>query len=207
MSTALMNRSLSSVDTVFLPSDPRWSFVSSSLVKEVYNLGARRRRVRPARRPRTSCARNAPTPAPPKPRRPAMSVYRVIDKLEASVQAGHRPAVRLPRRQPGTHPRADREAARLAARRGRPRAHDRQERRPAGARGAGEGAGDRGRGVVAAVAAARRQRDRAARSCDRRDRAARGRAESGARARRRRRRTPRRCSPISTCGSAARWAR
>jgi len=40
MSTALMNRSLSAVDTVFLPSDPRWSFVSSTLVKEVYNLGA-----------------------------------------------------------------------------------------------------------------------------------------------------------------------
>jgi pantetheine-phosphate adenylyltransferase len=40
MSTALMNRSLSEVDTVFLPSDPRWSFVSSTLVKDVYNLGA-----------------------------------------------------------------------------------------------------------------------------------------------------------------------
>jgi len=40
MSTALMNRSLSGVDTVFMPSDPRWSFVSSTLVKEVYNLGA-----------------------------------------------------------------------------------------------------------------------------------------------------------------------
>ena len=40
MSTALMNRSLSAVDTVFLPSDPRWSFVSSTIVKEVYNLGA-----------------------------------------------------------------------------------------------------------------------------------------------------------------------
>ncbi|HZO94391.1 MAG TPA: pantetheine-phosphate adenylyltransferase [Candidatus Baltobacteraceae bacterium] len=39
MSTALMNRSLSDVDTVFLPSDPRWSFVSSTLVKEVFNLG------------------------------------------------------------------------------------------------------------------------------------------------------------------------
>jgi len=39
MSTALMNRSLSKVDTVFLPSDPRWSFVSSTLVKEVFNLG------------------------------------------------------------------------------------------------------------------------------------------------------------------------
>lgn len=40
MSTALMNRSLSNVDTVFLPSAPKWSFVSSTLVKEVYNLGA-----------------------------------------------------------------------------------------------------------------------------------------------------------------------
>lgn len=39
MSTALMNRSLSEVDTVFLPSDPRFSFVSSSLVKEVFFLG------------------------------------------------------------------------------------------------------------------------------------------------------------------------
>ena len=39
MSTALMNRSLSKVDTVFLPSDPRWSFVSSTLDKEVFNLG------------------------------------------------------------------------------------------------------------------------------------------------------------------------
>jgi len=39
MSTALMNRSLSEVDTVFLPSDPRYSFVSSSLVKEVFFLG------------------------------------------------------------------------------------------------------------------------------------------------------------------------
>ena len=39
MSTALMNRSLSEVDTVFLPSDPRYSFLSSSLVKEVFFLG------------------------------------------------------------------------------------------------------------------------------------------------------------------------
>jgi pantetheine-phosphate adenylyltransferase len=39
MSTALMNRSLSDVDTVFLPSDPRYSFLSSSLVKEVFFLG------------------------------------------------------------------------------------------------------------------------------------------------------------------------
>jgi pantetheine-phosphate adenylyltransferase len=39
MSTALMNRSLSGVDTVFLPSDPRYSFISSSLLKEVFFLG------------------------------------------------------------------------------------------------------------------------------------------------------------------------
>jgi len=39
MSTALMNRSLSSVDTVFMPSDPRYSFISSSMVKEVFFLG------------------------------------------------------------------------------------------------------------------------------------------------------------------------
>jgi pantetheine-phosphate adenylyltransferase len=39
MSTALMNRSLSAVDTVFLPSDPRFGFISSSLVKEVFLLG------------------------------------------------------------------------------------------------------------------------------------------------------------------------
>ncbi|MFN2460788.1 MAG: pantetheine-phosphate adenylyltransferase [Candidatus Velthaea sp.] len=39
MSTALMNRSLSMVDTVFLPSDPQYSFISSSLVKEVFLLG------------------------------------------------------------------------------------------------------------------------------------------------------------------------
>jgi pantetheine-phosphate adenylyltransferase len=39
MSTALMNRSLSNVDTLFLMSDARYSFVSSSLVKEVFFLG------------------------------------------------------------------------------------------------------------------------------------------------------------------------
>jgi pantetheine-phosphate adenylyltransferase len=39
MSAALMNRSLSDVDTVFLMSDQRYSFVSSSLVKEVFFLG------------------------------------------------------------------------------------------------------------------------------------------------------------------------
>jgi pantetheine-phosphate adenylyltransferase len=39
MSTALMNRSLSNVDTFFLMSDANYSFVSSSLVKEVFFLG------------------------------------------------------------------------------------------------------------------------------------------------------------------------
>lgn len=39
MSTALMNRALSDVDTFFLPSDQKYSFVSSSIVKEVFFLG------------------------------------------------------------------------------------------------------------------------------------------------------------------------
>jgi pantetheine-phosphate adenylyltransferase len=39
MSTALMNRSLASVDTLFLMSDAKYSFISSSLVKEVFFLG------------------------------------------------------------------------------------------------------------------------------------------------------------------------
>ncbi len=39
MSTALMNRSLSEVDTLFLMSDAKYSFVSSSIVKEVFFLG------------------------------------------------------------------------------------------------------------------------------------------------------------------------
>ena len=39
MSAAMMNRSLSGVDTLFLMSDQKYSFVSSSLVKEVYFLG------------------------------------------------------------------------------------------------------------------------------------------------------------------------
>ena len=39
MSTALMNRSLSGGDTVFMPSDPRYSFISSSMIKEVFFLG------------------------------------------------------------------------------------------------------------------------------------------------------------------------
>jgi pantetheine-phosphate adenylyltransferase len=39
MSTALMNRALSQVDTMFLMSDQKYSFVSSSIVKEVFFLG------------------------------------------------------------------------------------------------------------------------------------------------------------------------
>ena len=36
---ARMNQHQTGVDTVFLPTDPRWSFVASSLVKEVASLG------------------------------------------------------------------------------------------------------------------------------------------------------------------------
>jgi pantetheine-phosphate adenylyltransferase len=36
---AQMNARLSGVDTVFLPTSPQWSFVSSSLVREVAGLG------------------------------------------------------------------------------------------------------------------------------------------------------------------------
>ncbi|MHB8139784.1 MAG: pantetheine-phosphate adenylyltransferase [Vulcanimicrobiaceae bacterium] len=39
MSTALMNRALSDVDTLFLMADQKYSFVSSSMVKEVFFLG------------------------------------------------------------------------------------------------------------------------------------------------------------------------
>ncbi len=39
MSAALMNRALSDVDTLFLMSDQKYSFVSSSMVKEVFFLG------------------------------------------------------------------------------------------------------------------------------------------------------------------------
>ncbi|MDQ6943633.1 MAG: pantetheine-phosphate adenylyltransferase [Candidatus Eremiobacteraeota bacterium] len=65
MSTALMNRSLSAVDTVFLPSDARWSFVSSTLVKEVYSLGADvAKYVPPAVLQVMQAKRNAPRPTP-----------------------------------------------------------------------------------------------------------------------------------------------
>ena len=36
---AQMNRRLTGVDTILLPADPKWSFVSSSLVREVATLG------------------------------------------------------------------------------------------------------------------------------------------------------------------------
>ena len=36
---AQMNRGLSGVETLFLPTSPRWSYVASSLVKEVARLG------------------------------------------------------------------------------------------------------------------------------------------------------------------------
>ncbi|MEJ7744812.1 MAG: pantetheine-phosphate adenylyltransferase [Nocardioidaceae bacterium] len=36
---AQMNKALSGVETVFVPTSPQWSFVSSSLVKEVARLG------------------------------------------------------------------------------------------------------------------------------------------------------------------------
>lgn len=36
---AQMNRTLADVETVFLPTNPEWSFISSSLVREVARLG------------------------------------------------------------------------------------------------------------------------------------------------------------------------
>jgi pantetheine-phosphate adenylyltransferase len=65
MATALMNRSLSAVDTVFLPSDPRWSFVSSTLVKEVYNLGGDVAAFVPPAVLRVMQANRPPHPVPP----------------------------------------------------------------------------------------------------------------------------------------------
>ena len=41
---AQMNASLTDVETVFVPTSPEWSFLASSLVKEVASL--RRRRLR-----------------------------------------------------------------------------------------------------------------------------------------------------------------
>lgn len=39
LAMAQMNRQLTGVDTVFWPTNPRWSYVSSSLVREVATLG------------------------------------------------------------------------------------------------------------------------------------------------------------------------
>ena len=39
MQMALMNRSLTGIETMLLPADPQWAFVSSSLIKEVARLG------------------------------------------------------------------------------------------------------------------------------------------------------------------------
>jgi pantetheine-phosphate adenylyltransferase len=36
---ALMNRHLTGIETVFLPGDPRFEHISSSLIKEVARLG------------------------------------------------------------------------------------------------------------------------------------------------------------------------
>ena len=36
---AQMNRHLTGVETILLPTDPQWAFVSSSLVREVAGLG------------------------------------------------------------------------------------------------------------------------------------------------------------------------
>lgn len=36
---AQMNHTLTGVDTVFVPTAPQWSFVSSSLVREVASMG------------------------------------------------------------------------------------------------------------------------------------------------------------------------
>ena len=49
---AQMNRRLTGVDTILLPTDPQWAFVSSSLVREVATLGGDVRR---------SCRRPSPS--------------------------------------------------------------------------------------------------------------------------------------------------
>jgi pantetheine-phosphate adenylyltransferase len=46
---AQMNRQLTGVDTMFLPTAPRWAFVSSSLVREVATLGGDVRAFLPAK--------------------------------------------------------------------------------------------------------------------------------------------------------------
>lgn len=45
---AQMNRTLAGVETVFLPTNPEWSYLSSSLVREVARLGGEYRGLVPA---------------------------------------------------------------------------------------------------------------------------------------------------------------
>lgn len=44
---AQMNRTLTGVETVFLPTNPEWSYLSSSLVREVARLGGEYRGLVP----------------------------------------------------------------------------------------------------------------------------------------------------------------
>ena len=39
LAMAQMNRTLSGVETLFIPTNPQWSYLSSSLVREVARLG------------------------------------------------------------------------------------------------------------------------------------------------------------------------
>ena len=83
MSAALMNRSLSDVDTLFLMSDQKYSFVSSSLVKEVFFLGGDVAALVPEPVLRVMAEKRIKLAT-----EVAMSVYRVLDKLEAYVHEG-----------------------------------------------------------------------------------------------------------------------
>src|SRR6188472_4003246 len=56
---AQMNRQLTGVDTLFLPTAPQWAFVSSSLVREVAALGGDVSAFLPAKIAQRTVARNA----------------------------------------------------------------------------------------------------------------------------------------------------
>jgi len=56
---AQMNRQLTGVDTLFLPTAPQWAFVSSSLVREVAALGGDVTAFLPAKIAQRTMARNA----------------------------------------------------------------------------------------------------------------------------------------------------
>ena len=84
MSAALINRSLSDVDTLFLMSDQKYSFVSSSMVKEVFFLGGEVAALVPEPVLRLMTEKRTTQLAT----EVAMSVYRVLDKLEAYVHEG-----------------------------------------------------------------------------------------------------------------------